>query len=251
MPAQIEEFYFALNGGPNTVFDIKKTQYRSARITIQASSNVEHQLSEVYVMHDNNLAYIRQLNFIYTSDPFVEYTATIDANNLYLRANTTLPNTDLVIYGDLFDNPTTAEDQSIDLERIVDISTTMSSLYPNENSDYAASMTSSLEKQNEVYVLYRKIEDGMEYMQTAEFTSASADFKSKYMNDLANSINSISNTLDSAVNTDVQNYYDATKKIESMTAVSGLSSGYSDPNTKRLLSRVLKPEAASIFAAKE
>lgn len=251
MPAQVEEFYFKLNNGPNTILEIVKTQYRSAKITIQASSNTEHQLSDVYLMHDNKLGYIRQIDYIYTIDPFVTFTASVDANNLYLNANSSLVNTDLVIYGSLFDNPTTAADQTIDLESIVDTAATMASLYPNDGTDYAASMTSSLDKQNDIYVMYRKIEDGMAYMQSTEFSGQSAEFRAKYIQDLANSINNISATLDAAVDSDLQNYYDATKKIESMTAVSGLSSGYSDPNTKKLLDRVLKPEAVSIFAAKE
>lgn len=251
MPGQVELFYFGLNGGPNTVYEFVKTQYRSAKITIQASSNAEHQLSDVYLMHDNELAYIRQFNYIYTSDPFVEYTATIDSNNVYLKANTLLSNTDLVIYGTLFDNPVTAADQNIDLESVIDVATSVSSMYPDDNTDYTSAMTSSLNKQNDVYVLHRKINDSLAYMEGAEFAAQTPEFKEKYINDLANSINNISETLDSAVNSDIQNYYDVTKKIESMTAVSGLSVGYSDPKTKSLLDKVLKPETVSIFASRE
>lgn len=248
---QIEGTYLTLNGGPNAVFEIAKTQHRSAKIVIQASSNAEHQLSEVYVMHDNKKAYIRQLDIIYTTDPFVTYTANINSNTMFLKATSTLANTDLILQADLFVASVAAADKTVDLEGIIDAATSISSLYPNDSTNYADAMTGSLSKQNDVYVLNRKINDSLEYMQTAEFNSQSASFKQKYMDDLANSINTISNTLDTSVDSDLRNYYEATKKIESMTAVSGLSAGYSDPNAKRILDRVLKPEAASIFAAKE
>lgn len=251
MPEQVDNFYFKLNNGPNTILEIVKTQYRSAKVTIQASSNNEHQLSDVYIMHDSTTGYIRQIDFIYTSDPFVTYTANVDASNMYLLANSALPNTDLVISGQLFDNPVTAADQNIDLENIIEAAASIGALYPDDDTDYATAMTSSLDKHNDVYVMHRKINDGMNYMQTAEFNSQTAAFKAKYMNDLANSINNISGTLSTAVDSDVKAFYDVAKKIESMTAVSGIGVGYADPNARKILDKVLKPEAVTVFAARE
>ena len=140
MPAQSDLFYFGLNGGPNAIAQFSKTTYRGAKITVQASSNVEHQLSEMYLLHDNNLAYIRQLDFIYTTDPFVVFTATIDSNNVYLRATSGLPNTDIVIFATLFDNPVTASDKGVNFDSIVSNATAISSLYPDDKTDYAAAM---------------------------------------------------------------------------------------------------------------
>jgi len=249
MTTQEEFLYSNLNDGPNVILEFAMTQYRSAKVTIQASSNAEHQLSEVYVMHDNKKVYIRQLDVIYTIDPFVNYSANTNSNIVYLRATTNLTNTGLVVQATLFDNPNSSEDKTIDLENIIGVATSMSSLYPDDQTDYATAMSSSLNKQNEVYILQRKIEDSMEYMQSAEFNAQTVEFKEKYINDLANSINTLSSDLDSTVDSDISAYYDATRKIESMTAVSGLSAGYNDPRTKSLLDRVLKPEAASIFAS--
>jgi hypothetical protein len=249
MTTQEEFLYTSLNNGPNVILEFAMTQYRSAKVTIQASSNTEHQLSEVYIMHDNKKVYIRQLDVIYTIDPFVNYSANTNSNIVYLRATTNLTNTDLVVQATLFDNPNSSEDKTIDLETIIDAATSISSMFPNDTTDYAAEMSKSLSKQNEVYVLQRKIDDSMTYMQSAEFNAQTVEFKEKYINDLANSINTLSSDLDSTVDSDISAYYDATRKIESMTAVSGLSAGYNDPRTKSLLDRVLKPEAASIFAS--
>lgn len=246
MPMQSDTFYFKLNGGPNTIAQFSKTQYRSARITVQASSNAEHQLSEIYLMHDNKLAYIREVDLIYTTDSFVDYTATIDGNNVYLKANTTLPNTDLVIFGTLFDNPVTSSDQSIDLTKIVEISTAMTSLYPNDNVDFASTMTASLDKQQEVEDIYLHINNSIEYMQTPAFAALSAAAKNAYIDNLTDRINSTSNTLSEVVKKDTENYYDATKKLDSMTVLSGLSAGFSS-SSANLASKILKPEVSSKF----
>lgn len=252
MPAQSELFYFGLNAGPNTIAEFSKTLYRSARITIQASSGQEHQLSEVYLMHDNTLAYIRELNFIYTSDPFVDYTATIDANTVYLRANSTLPNTDFVIFADLFDNPVTAATQELDLEAVIETASAMESMYPDAKDTYAEALTSSLNKQDDVYLLQRKIDDSIAYMQSAEFDTKDDVFKASYINNLANSINTISESLSQSVDSDVRNYFDMSRQIESMTAVSSFQSAFSGGSASRqILDKVLKEESKSVFATKK
>lgn len=253
MPATTELFYFGLNDGPNTIAQFSKTTYRSARVTIQASSGQEHQLSEVYLMHDNTLAYIRELNFIYTSDPFVDFTATIDANNVYLKANTTLPNTDIVIFADLFDNPVTSATQEIDLTSIISTTEAMSAMYPDSDEDYAESLTSSLNKEDEVYQLQRKIEDSIGYMKTSEFLAESDGYKENYLNELANSINNMSSSLSAAVDSDVQNYFNMSRKIESMTSLSGIQTAFSRGGaaSKKILGRVLNEETKSAFAAKK
>lgn len=247
MPVQADVFYFGLNGGPNVVAQFSKSEYRSAKITVQASSNVEHQLSDIYLIHDNKLVYIRETDLIYTIDPFVDFTANIDSNNVYLSANTALPNTDLVIYATLFDNPVTSADKTIDLEKILESTASISSLIPDDKTDYAAKLTSSLNKQEEIYLLKRKINESIEYMQTADFTSQTTAFKQAYITDLTNSINSTSNTLNSTVQSDVQAFYDVSKKIESMSTLTNINLGYSNQNTKGLLQKILSSNGKSLF----
>lgn len=246
MPAQAELFYFGLTGTSN-VAQFKKTEYRSARVTIQASSGAEHQLSEVYVIHDNDNAYLRQLDFIYTIDPYVSYTAQIDSNNVYIQANTALSNTDLVIYADLFDNPVSSSDKNIDLEKIIESTTSIAALLPDDKTDYASMVTSSLNKGQELGDINKQINDALIYMQSASFLGESAAFQADYINSLANSINSKSNTLNETVQSDVQSFYDISKKIESVSTLTNLNLGYTNDNTKGLLDRILNANNKSLF----
>lgn len=249
MSAQSDIFYFALNGGPNTVAQFSKTDYRSAKITVQASSNAEHQLSEVYLMHDNDLVYIREVNFIYTIDPFVDFTATIDSNNVYLKANTTLPNTDLVIYATLFDNPVTASNKNIDLEKIVAMAAGMASLYPDDKTNYANALTSSLDKEREITELNVRVNTAIAYMQTAEFLGLTSTQQADYINNLANNINNISDSLDQAVASDVETFNELNRKIDSMTLVANMDANYKNPSAKPILDKVLTQEAKTVFSA--
>lgn len=247
MPAQSDLFYFGLNGGPNAIAQFSKTTYRGAKITVQASSNVEHQLSEMYLLHDNNLAYVRQLDFIYTTDPFVVFTATIDSNNVYLQATSGLPNTDIVIFATLFDNPVTASDKGVNFESIVSNATAISSLYPDDTTDYAAAMTASLDKKTDLETLQIKIRDGIAYMATAAFNAESDTFKNDFINNLANTINSTATTLDETVQSDVQNYYDVSKKIESASTLAGLTVGMTNPNVSGFMQKILNANGKSIL----
>lgn len=246
MPAQAELFYFGLTGTCN-VAQFKKTEYRSARVTIQASSGAEHQLSEVYVIHDNDNAYLRQLDFIYTIDPYVSYTAQIDSNNVYIQANTSLSNTDLVIYADLFDNPVSSSDKNIDLEKIIESTTSIASLLPDDKTDYVSMVTSSLNKGQELGDINKQINDALVYMQSASFLAQSASFQAGYINSLADSINSKSNTLNNTVQSDVQSFYDISKKIESVSTLTNLNLGYTNDNTKGLLDKILNANNKSLF----
>jgi hypothetical protein len=247
MPVQSDLFYLGLNGGPNAIAQFSKTEYRSARITVQSSSNVEHQLSEVYLIHDNNLVYIRQMDFIYTTDPFVSYTATIDGNNVYLQANSSLPNTDLVLFANLFDNPVTASDKTVDFASIVANATAMASLSPNDNTNYATAMTASLDKHEDLTILKRQIENSIAHMQTAEFAARTDADKNDYINNLANTINSTANTLDQTVQSDIQTYYDVSKQVESVSSLTNINLGMSNSKVKVLMEKVLNETGKSIF----
>jgi hypothetical protein len=247
MPAQSDLFYFGLNGGPNAIAQFSKTTYRGAKITVQASSNVEHQLSEMYLLHDNNLAYVRQLDFIYTTDPFVVFTATIDSNNVYLQATSGLPNTDIVIFATLFDNPVTASDKGVDFQSVVSNATAISSLYPDDKTDYAAAMTASLDKKADIEALNIRIRDGIAYMATAAFNAESNSYKNDFIHNLANTINSTATTLDETVQSDVQAYYDVSKKIDSASTLAGLNVGMMNTNVSAFMQKILNANGKSIL----
>lgn len=247
MPQQTDLFYFGLNNGPNAIAQFSKNDYRSARITLQASSNVEHQLSEVYLIHDNTTAYIRQIDFIYTTDPFIDYTATIDGNNVNLFANSSLANTDIVIFANLFDNPITADDKAVNFDSIVSSAMAVSNMYPSDNTDYAAAMTSSLDKTEDIYLIQMRIDSAIAHMKTAEFNARSTADKNDYINALANAINNTASTLSSSVQADVQAFYDVSKKIEAASALTNINVGVSNPNVKVLMDKVLNANGKSLF----
>lgn len=248
MPDANNFLYLNLTGGPNVITQIAKTEYRSGKYMIQASSNNRHQLSEVYVLFDDKTAYIRQYDQIYNIDPFVEYSANVDSGNLYLRATTSISNTSLAVYGELYSHPIIKPDKNIDMQNIMELAVSMSAMYPDDNTDHISALTSSLDVKKELDELNVVIDTSIEYMQTAEFNALTSEQKAAYLNDAANSINRLSNELDSAVESDIANYKDMSRKVQAMTSVATVDAAYRNPKVKPFLDKVLKPEAREVFA---
>lgn len=245
---ETELIYKGLNGGPNLIANFSKTAFRSVKIMVNASSNLNQQMSEVYVIHDGNTAYMNTSNLIDSLGVFTTFTSNTDNNTVYVYATSSEPNTDLGIYVTSYSIEEPAADEKLYLESVVSTAATMATLYPNSNVDFASALTSSLDKEKQLAELNVRIDRSVAYMQTAEFLAKSAAEQATYMNDLANSINNISEDLNSAVDSDIRAFKQYTQEIESMVTVASLNNQYQDPTAKKILDKVLKRDVKTAFA---
>lgn len=245
---QTDLIYKGLNGGPNLIANFSKTVYKSAKIVVQASANLHQQLSEIYLIHDGNNVFMNTSNMIDSLGVFTTFEANTDNSSVYVYATSSESNTDLGIFITSYMIPEPSNDEKIYLESVISTATTMTALYPNSNVDYAATLTSSLDKEKQLTELNVRIDRSIAYMQTTEFLTKTAAEQAAYMNDLANSINSISEDLNSAVDNDIKAFKQYTTDIESMTTVASLNSQYQDPVGKKILDKVLKRPVRSVFA---
>jgi len=91
-----------ISGNLQPIFSFDARKFRSARYTVQGSAaNTDrgHQVTELYILHDNELAYTREIVSVYTQDPFITFTTQFLAGNVRVLANTAADNTDFVIHG--------------------------------------------------------------------------------------------------------------------------------------------------------
>lgn len=215
--------------------------FRSAKYFIQATSNNEHQSSEIFVIHDNVRVYTREVDQIYTTDPFIIFTSQFTDNTVKILANTSLPNTDLVIYGIKLEVATKASSKdTITQEKILESAKSMAGFYPSDPTDYIELQASSLLKPNSAYNLQDSIENLVERMTHYTFESLSDAEKESYIRDYANTINRVTLSMQASIDSDIAAHEDITKKIESASVVYGISSSYSDPRAKRLLDLTLQ-----------
>lgn len=225
------------------VISFSAKTFRSAKYFIQGTSNNEHQSSEIFVIHDNIRVYTREVDQIYTTDPFITFTSQFTDNTVKILANTALPNTDLVIYGIKLEVATKASSKdTITQEKILESAKSMAGFYPSDTTDYIELQASSLLKPNSMYLLQDSVENLVERMTHYTFESLSTADKEKYIRDYANSINTLTTTMQNSIDSDIAAHEDITKKIESASVVYGISSSYSDPKAKRLLDLTLKDD---------
>lgn len=218
------------------------TDYRSAKLCIQGSSNSEHQMTELAVIHDNIYVYLRESNQSFTQDTFIQYYAKVDeANgNVIILANSTLPNTDFTIFGIMLEviNRSSADD-TISQDKILDAATSMRGLYPEDSTDYVKAQTGSLYREDLIATMDREISDGLYTLNTPAFAALTLSEQEAYLNNLANVINTRSADLQTAIDADVNAIADVNNKIEAAGLVGGIQTAYKDPHAKALLDLTL------------
>lgn len=245
---ETELLYKGLNGGPNLIANFSKTTFRSAKIMVNASSNVNQQMSEIYVIHDGNTAYMNTSNLIDSLGVFTTFEANTDNSTVYVYATSSQPNTDLGIYVTSYSIEEPANDEKLHLDSVVSTAALMSTLYPDSNVDFASQLTSCLDKEKQLAELNVRIDRSIAYMQTAEFLARPAAEQASYMNDLASSINNISDDLNSAVDSDIRAFKQYTQDIDSMVTVASLNNQYQNPAGKKILDKVLKRDVKTAFS---
>jgi len=249
--SETELLYKGLNGGPNLIANFSKTAFRSAKITVQASANLHQQMTEIYVIHDGNTAYINTSNMIDSLGVFTTFEANTDNASVYIYATSSESNANLSIFITSYADSIPSVESKMHLESIVATATSMDAFYPNSNVDYASALTSSLDKERQLTELNVRINKSIEYMETAEFLAKSSAQKAEYINDLANNINNISDDLNTAVDNDIKAFNQYTTDIESMAVAATLNGQYQNPVGRKVLNKVLKRDAKTLFQQNE
>lgn len=238
------EYLYYYNLPVNTWKDVvsfSAKTFRSAKYFIQGTSNNEHQSSEIFVIHDNIRVYTREVDQIYTTDPFITFTAQFTDNTVKILANTALPNTDLVIYGIKLEVATKAESvDTITQEKILESAKSMAGFYPDDKTDYIEKQSSSILNPAALVALEDVVSNLVSRMTHDSFETLSVAEKENYIRNYANTINRLTTSMQTSIDSDIAAYEETTKKVESASIVYGISSSYSDPRAKRLLDLTLK-----------
>jgi len=222
---------------PYVVASFTPQKIRSAKFFIQATSNVDHQTTEVFVVHDNLRVYTREVDVIYSHDPFITFTSQFTTNNVTVLATSTKPNTDIVIYSIRLPVITKANsNHTIDQGSIIDNARVLKGFFPEDNVDYISAQTGSLKKANTVAELNTQINDAIIKLNSSEFNSLSVEDKKQYINSIASSINTRSVSLQTSIDSDLSAYSDLEKVINAADVVSTLVINYASIDTKSLFS---------------
>jgi hypothetical protein len=218
------------------VFDA--TRFRSAKYYIQATSGSEHQMTEYSVIHDNAIVYGREINTTYTIDPFVSFTSELNGTNVSVIATSTLPNTNLVIYGIRLKTAKSAKSYpDMSQFRILENHKTVKSYY-NDDVDYVAQQTSSLTATS-IFSLARSIEDLIVELTGPGFVSSSTLDKQLKIDSAANNINTLATELQQSIETDHNVFVNLSKRIEVLKMASNWSELNQDASAKKLLDMTL------------
>lgn len=239
-------YYFNMNNSvgsnSNTIIEFSKEDYRSAKFTIQASSQnlvsnaVYHQVSDVFLIHDGASLNIAETNKLTTNGNFITYFGDIYNGNVRIRANSVQPNVDFVMYSQVFEVATKAElNQSISFDAIIQNAQAYQALFPEDTTNYVELQAGSLFKQNLVNEISTTIEELELKLTGRDFEALSNAQKAAVINSVATTINNQSGALQASIDADTQNYEDVNRQLEIASLVANIQNTYADPNAKVLI----------------
>ncbi len=234
-------FFYNVPGNTNTtIVSFSVNKVRSAKYFVQGSVGLDHQTSEVYIIHDSNTAFTRELGLIYTRNPFIRFTSKIESNTLSLIANSSISNVDIVVYGVKLQIATKASSlNAISQEKILESARGLSGFYPEDTTDYVKMQAGSLYDSSSISTLDDTIDKMLLNLTNTSFEQLSLEQKETYINDYANTINSITASMQQTIDSDVTAQKEVSKKLESASLLYSVSNNYADPNAKALLDLTL------------
>ena len=236
----------ANNNTWETAIEFNARRYRSAKYFIQGTANNEHQTSELFLIHDNNRVYVREVDLIYTQDPFIQFTGSLSDNVVRVMANTEFQNTSLVIYGIRLEVASNAESQSvISQDKILASARAMKGFYGEDGNNYVQLQANSIFNTVPLTTMDYHIREMSRKINSNEFNALSTAQKQAYLRDYANTINSSANALQNSIDSDIAAYNDVSKKIEAASVLATINTNYSDPESKALLNLTLQPSVKS------
>ena len=238
----------------NTIYDIATAEwvpvvefsteeFRSAKLFIQGSSVNEHQTSEVFVIHDNDRVYLREVYLIYTQDPFVTFTGNIVSNTVTVYANTALQNTDIILYGIMLEVANKSKsNNSISQDKILEAAAAMRGLYPDDTTDYVKAMTGSLYREYLVANLDRQINDAIVTLSSPAFDALPEATQQERIEQFATLITERSAEIQASIDSDLAAFSEVSTRVETGSVIANISTAYADPQSKELLDLTLNTE---------
>lgn len=229
---------------PTTIIEFSVNDYRSAKYFVQGSAGSEHQTSELFIIQDNINSYMREVDLIYTRDPFIRFSSQLTNNTVRILANTSIQNTDIVIYGiqlEVADKSFVSTEISQD--KILENSATMQGLYPEDTTDYITEQAGSLYRPYLVENLNREIDDMLTLLNSEMFMGLSESAQKAMINNVADAINNRVQEIQDSIDSDLAAFDSVKSQIEAGSIMTNITESYSvDPNAKALLDMTLNTE---------
>jgi hypothetical protein len=221
--------FFGLEANSFTnIISFPANKYRSGKYLVQASADKEHQLTELYVMHDNKNVFLREVLMVMTQDPFVVFTGTLVDNTVRVLANTAYSNTDMVVDGTRLQIATKAKSSAqISQKKILEQAAAMRAYAPSNKTDHVAAQAGSILKVSLVADLSQKIKDIVPLMRDPSFVSSQGG-EAGALTFMANTINTMCLDLQNSVDNDIASYDNIAKQIEALEVLYILQTHYAN-----------------------
>lgn len=241
-------YYNDVSGDLYPIISFSAKKFRSAKYWIQATAGDSgHQATELYVTHDNRVVYTRQVESVYTEDPFIELTAQLLDGNIRVLANTAYPNTKFVTYGIRLRIARNSESyKRMSQSKILNNAQQLTS-FLNDGVNYTAYQCGSLTKRGLVGNIGREFRDMLSRLSNAIFEAQSVAAKQAAILDWAASINNDTSALQESINSDYTAFMDCGRKLEALGIAYTLTTGYQDSNTKSVIAPTLNTQVKTIL----
>jgi hypothetical protein len=233
---------FDYSGGPTVIFKFNSRKFRSAKYMIQATAlqtDRGHQATELYILHDNDKAYTREVTSIYTQDPFVTFTTRLLSGNVEILATTTAPNTDFVISGTRLRIARNSQSyQEMSQQKIIKQHEELST-YLDDGTDYVALQSASLFKGSVVANLGREFRDALAYLSSYAFTALSTGTKQTELVRIAETIKTRRQDIQNAIEADYDWFKNIRRQIEALNTGYALTVAYTDESGRSVPEQTL------------
>jgi hypothetical protein len=233
--------YIHVNGVPEgnliQIFSFDAKKFRSAKYTIQASAaNTDrgHQVSELYILHDNELAYTREVFSIYTQDPFVSFTTQFLNSNVRVLANVSADNIDFVIHGTKLRVARTSQNYEQMSQQEIIVSHETLQAYLDDGVDYVRLQSGSLLRADVVANLAREFNDMLLILASPAFLAQSTGEKQTEILAWADDIIFRRNEIQTAIDTDYDNFISVRKLVEALEISKNLTVSYTSESANTI-----------------
>ena len=230
------------------IFSFNAKKFRSAKYMIQASAaNTDrgHQATELYILHDNELAYTREVVSIYTQDPFVSFTTQFLNSNVRVLANVSADNTDFVIHGTKLRIARTAENYEEMSQQAIIVSHETLQAYLDDGVDYILLQSGSLLRSDVIAKLAREFNDMLAILSSPAFLAQSTGAKQAEILSWADDIIFCRNEIQSSIDTDYDNFVRVRKLVEALNISQNLTIAYTSETSNTILKTSLNTETVS------
>jgi len=222
-----------------TILSFNAKQFRSAKYFVQATCVREHQLSELYIIHDNVLPYVREVGTTYTQDPYVDFSASLVNGVLSVLAKSQVANTSYLISGKRLKIAKTGlAHTEMSQGRILENAQLLTA-YLADGVDYVAYQSASLFKANLIAELARELRDMIAWMSSSTFDGLSLSDKQNTLLSYAETLNMRNAAIQIAIETDYTAYETVKKQLTALSVAFDITSNYANANARPVLTATL------------